>query len=133
VKVAVGGVVLRDDGAVLLVQRGRPPLEGAWSLPGGKVREGEALAVAVVRELLEETGLRVTVGAELAVVTLAAEGYAYEIHDFACTLEDAPSEGVRAGDDARDVRWVKPFDLAGLGVSAEVVRVVEAARRLRGV
>lgn len=43
---------------VLLIQRAIPPWEGGWALPGGFVREGEGLHAAVLRELEEETGLR---------------------------------------------------------------------------
>ena len=47
-----------QDGAVLLVRRGRPPFAGLWSLPGGKLRDGEAPKDAALREVHEETGIR---------------------------------------------------------------------------
>ena len=45
-----------SDGKVLLVKRGREPLAGQWSLPGGAVEVGETLEECLVRELREETG-----------------------------------------------------------------------------
>jgi 8-oxo-dGTP diphosphatase len=57
VDVAVG-VVLREDGAVLLGQRppGKP-YAGWWEFPGGKLESGESVADALARELHEELGL----------------------------------------------------------------------------
>ena len=53
---AVSAAVFRD-GRVLIAKRGRPPLDGIWSLPGGLVEPGETLAEAAAREVLEETGV----------------------------------------------------------------------------
>ena len=65
--VGVGAVILDDD-RVVLVKRAHPPLQGEWSLPGGVVELGETLRDAVAREVLEETGLDVEVGALVEVV-----------------------------------------------------------------
>jgi len=56
--VGVGAVVV-EGGRVLLVQRGREPLKGNWSLPGGMLEVGESLHQGVIREVGEETGLQV--------------------------------------------------------------------------
>ena len=60
-RVGVGAVVL-DGPRVLLVRRGKPPLAGKWSLPGGLVELGETTREAVRREIAEECGLQITVG-----------------------------------------------------------------------
>jgi 8-oxo-dGTP diphosphatase len=63
--VAVGGLVRNGDGQVLLV---RSPRRG-WEFPGGQVEEGEALTLALEREIEEEAGVRVQVGALAGVYT----------------------------------------------------------------
>ncbi len=127
-RIAVGAVVLREDGAVLLIQRGRPPGVGTWTLPGGKVEAGETLEQAVSREVLEETGLRVAPVAVVETLVLEREGFAYRITDFLCRASG--SMEARASDDALAARWVLPHECDGLGLTPEVLRVIARARTL---
>jgi 8-oxo-dGTP diphosphatase len=107
-EVAVGAVVVAD-GQLLLVQRGRGPGAGSWSVPGGRVEPGETLAQAVVRELREETGLDGECGAFLGWVERIGDDHHFVILDFRVTV--AGGEPV-AGDDAAAVRWL-PVDDPG--------------------
>jgi 8-oxo-dGTP diphosphatase len=101
----VGALVHDAAGRLLLIQRGHDPHRGRWTLPGGRVEPGETREAAVVREVREETGLDVHVGAVVGRVLIPAGAVAYDVVDFACTLVDAAAEPV-AGDDADDVRFV---------------------------
>lgn len=56
IALGVGAVIFRG-GDVLLIRRGKPPFLGAWSIPGGAPRFGEALEAAALREIAEETGV----------------------------------------------------------------------------
>ncbi len=109
------GALLYEDDRILLVERGNAPLAGYWSLPGGGVEAGERLEDALVREVLEETGLTITVDSLATVferimpdATARCE-YHYVLIDFYCTITGGD---LQAGDDSRDVRW---FPIASLG------------------
>lgn len=112
-QVGVGGVAVRDD-EILLVRRGHGPAAGAWSVPGGRVRFGEDLREAVVREVLEETGLEVVVERFLGFVERIDDGSDpshFVILDFAVVALD-PDQPVVAGDDAAEAAWV-PIEALG--------------------
>ncbi|HMI85759.1 MAG TPA: NUDIX domain-containing protein [Polyangiaceae bacterium] len=121
--VAVGGVVLAPGPHVLLIKRGTAPLLGQWTLPGGRLRGGETIAAALEREVLEETGIRVTAGRLIEVIEIVTEGYHYVVHDHLCRPIDA-SEVPKAGDDAAEARYVGPSELPSFNVTEAVARVV---------
>jgi 8-oxo-dGTP diphosphatase len=123
---AVGAVLFDDRGRVCLVRRGAPPLEGRWSLPGGRVEAGETLEAALVRELREETGLEAEVGALIEVVEIPGDDCVYEIHDYVVRARNAD---LQAGTDATAAAWVDVADLARFGVTEAVHRVVAGALR----
>jgi 8-oxo-dGTP diphosphatase len=130
--VGVGAVILDGD-RVLLVKRGHAPLKGEWSLPGGMVELGETLEAAVVREVLEETGLDVVVGPLVEVfdrVERAPDGhvaYHFVIVDYACR---AVSGQVNHGSDADDAQWVPVGELASYRVTEKATAVIARALEL---
>ena len=68
----VAAALVEHEGRVLLVRRNLEPGRGLWALPGGYVERGEAVEKAVLREVLEETGL--TVAAQALVGLYSEEG-----------------------------------------------------------
>ena len=116
-RVACVGAVVRDDrGRLLLVRRGTEPAKGRWSVPGGRIEPGESAVHAVVRELAEETGLRVIVTGRAGTVERTGPGgVVYEIEDFYARLEPGVDpERVRAGDDAAEAGWFTLPEVEGL-------------------
>ena len=127
---AVGAIVFRGD-AVLLIQRGKPPAQGKWSIPGGAVRLGETLEDAVIRELREEVEMEVKplcVGKVIDRIYTDSEGkiaYHYVIIDYVC---EAGPDQPRAGSDASDAGFFEIEKLDEMDMTegtAEVIREVQ--------
>jgi 8-oxo-dGTP diphosphatase len=127
--VGVGGVVIAD-GRALLIRRGHPPLEGEWSIPGGKLEVGETLLDAVRRELAEETGIEVRVGDLIEVferIFPDGEGqprYHYVIVDYLCEVIGGSA---RAGSDVTDVAWAEESELPKYSLTPTATRVIKKA------
>jgi len=109
--VCVGAIAV-DDGRLLLIRRGNPPGLGLWSVPGGRVEAGETLQEAVVRELLEETGVEGVCMGLIGVAEWIDDDHHHVILDYAVeVLAPAPPS---AGGDAREAKWVPLGDVAEL-------------------
>ena len=130
--VGVGAVIV-DDERVLLARRGRPPLLGQWSLPGGVVELGETLRTAAEREALEETGLVVEAGEVLEVLDRIIPGkdgrtqYHYVLIDFLCHRQGGE---LRAGADATEVAWATPEELARYDLEPVAIQIITKALKL---
>jgi ADP-ribose pyrophosphatase YjhB (NUDIX family) len=103
------GAVVVDEGRILLVRRGREPLKGQWSLPGGLLELGESLTAGVAREVLEETGLIVEPVELIELLDRIHQEnekirYHYVIADYLCRVRGGT---LQAASDADAVRWVE--------------------------
>lgn len=115
------GAILIDDGKILLIKRGRPPFEGAWSLPGGTVEWGEPMAAALTRELMEETSLAIEVGPIAGTFeSITPDGLFHSvIVDFTARVIGG---ALRAGDDAADAEWVPLSALSSRELTPNLVK-----------
>ncbi len=124
------GVVVRKDDHVLLIQRGNPPAQGAWGLPGGVLEIGEMWRDAAVREVREECGIEIALGEIVDVVDIIVRDdaeraqYHYAIVDFAA---DFVSGDLRAASDVLDVRWVSLDELLKFELPAITRQVIRKA------
>ena len=131
--VGVGAIILERD-RVLMAQRGKQPLKGWWSLPGGLLEIGEALTDGLRREVREETGLEVRPLGVLEVFerimrdAAGAPEYHYVLIDYICRTAGGT---LRAGDDVCAVEWVRRRDMARLPITEGTPAVIEKAFRDR--
>ena len=131
--VGVGALLFRRD-RILMAQRGKEPLKGWWSLPGGALETGESLADAVRREVREETGLEIRPLGVLEIferIMRDAHGepeYHYVLIDYVCRVTGGE---LCAGDDVCAVDWVRRRDLPALRITEGTLAVIEKGFRER--
>ena len=120
----VGAIVRDEAGRLLLIQRGHDPEAGRWSLPGGRIEPGESDAQALVREMLEETGLTIEPGPLVgAVERPGPAGTVLDIRDYAAAVTGGT---LRAGDDAADARWVPPADVPDWPLTTDLAETLRS-------
>lgn len=127
--VAVAAIVYDPQGRVLLVERGKPPGEGLWTVPGGRLESSETLAQGVAREVREETGLVVEVGALACVVERMGDDFHYVILDY---VARAIGGELAAGSDARAAKWIDEGELQQLPLTDGLQDVLARARKAHG-
>lgn len=130
--IGASAVVFDDAGRVLLIERGKPPFMGVWSLPGGHIEAGEPPAVTAERELAEETGVRVTGLRFLTrydVPVRNADGCIERTLGLAVYYGIAdPGSRLKAASDVEAARFVTLDDLDGYRLTENCAELVRAAR-----
>ncbi len=122
------GILVIENGKILLIKRGNEPNKGLWSIPGGLVRLGESPEEAAIREFKEETGLNAIIEKLLGVFNIIIkdnEGkikYHYIVIDY---LGKVVSGELRPGDDVLDARWFNINDIKNIQTSITVMKAIE--------
>ena len=120
------GIIQRDGGEVLAVQRGYGDMDGLWEFPGGKVENGETPAQACERELLEELQVRVTGLQDFYTLEYDYPSFHLSMNCFFCRLAEGEPQ---RSDRQRELRWVPKQSLATLEwmpADIELVELLEA-------
>jgi len=127
---AVDAICLRDDGTeVLLIRRGHAPWEGRLAFPGGFVNYGEDPEIAVLRELLEETGVEGRNPQLYAVKgSPDRDPRKHIVSIFYMIHVDAESEP-EAGDDAAEAEWVKMNSIVSEDIAGDHFDIIEQLRK----
>lgn len=127
--VGVGAIII-ESGRVALVKRGKAPLLGEWSIPGGMLELGETVRQGVEREAMEETGLSVRATELLGVfdrVVPDAHGktlYHYVLVDFLC---ERVSGELHPSGDAAEARWFTSTEVFELPLPEDTAAVIRTA------
>jgi 8-oxo-dGTP diphosphatase len=127
---AVSAAIFRD-GKVLIARRARPPAHGLYTLPGGGVELGETLEQAVIREVREETSLKIEpielVGFRQAIAR-DTEGRVerhFVVLPFAARFI---SGEILLNEELAEAHWLDPAGLGGLKTTEGLAQIVAAAR-----
>lgn len=129
---AVSAVIVRDR-QFLLVRRARPPAEGLFTLPGGKVEAGETLTQAIRREAHEETGLTIEPRALAGYREVIARDGDGRVERHFVILAFAArwvAGEPRPNQEISEIRWIRPSGLAGLPTTEGLGEIVAAAFRI---
>jgi 8-oxo-dGTP diphosphatase len=123
--ILVAAAVIERDGSYLVTRR--PPgvhLAGHWEFPGGKCDLGEPLSACLVRELREELGASVAVGAELLMTQHQYPDRCVELHFIRCDLNEEPRPQL-----GQEMRWVPGAELRTLPFPPADAELIEVLTR----
>ena len=127
--VGIGALIFRR-GNILLIERGKEPLKGYWSLPGGALKTGERLKDGLRREVLEETGLIVEPGEVFEIFErIIPDGkgraeYHYVLLDYICRVKGGT---LAAATDCSNAAWVSRKKLKDYRLTEGTIGVIERA------
>jgi ADP-ribose pyrophosphatase len=125
-QVGVGAVVFHES-KILLVKRARPPAQGQWAIPGGRLEVGETLQRAAEREILEEAGVCIRARHPLYTFDMIERDDGGSIR-FHYVIVDLAAEYIsgepRASDDATEARWLSADELRSLPVSDQTLALL---------
>jgi len=112
-RLLVAAALVEQDGRILMSRR-RPDqsLPGCWEFPGGKIEAGESPEQALAREIEEELGCTVQVGAIFEVVFFAYETFDLYMLVYRCDI----TAGTPSARTVADVGWFDPAKIPDLAL-----------------
>jgi 8-oxo-dGTP diphosphatase len=111
---------IRDGDRILLLRRSKPPNQGLYNAPGGKIESYEDPYDACLREVAEETGLRLPHARLRALLTVITRVTGTQWFLFVFTAERPPGAAVTLASDEGDLRWIPMGEVASLAVVSDI-------------
>src|SRR3954447_4044321 len=108
---AAGGIVVRADGRIAVIHR---PRYDDWSLPKGKLEDGESFETGALREVEEETGIRGRIVGELSPTEYKDRKGRDKIVRWYRMDLDAEPDGFAPNDEVDELRWLTPAEACDL-------------------
>jgi len=118
------GIIWKQDKLLIAKRKTTQMLGGLWEFPGGKRQDNESLEDAVLRETMEETNLKVSVGQKYCSVKHAFTHFKITLHAYHCTVESGDAQPLAS--DA--LEWVHPSDLDGYPFPTANKKIIEVVR-----
>lgn len=116
---------------ILLARRGRAPNINTWAMPGGLVEVGESLKEAAIREVWEETALKISNPVFNRFHEIIVDddcGRTQRHFVLAMFVATSPSGEAIAGDDAKEVRWFDEAEMLQLSLTGETITLVRESK-----
>ncbi len=123
-RIEVVAAVIRKEGAFFATQRGYGEFEGMWEFPGGKIESGETPEAALKREIQEELGVDITVGALLCTTEYDYPSFHLTMHCYLCSIENGEIE-LREHKSARWLTAATLDEVAWLPADEQVIELLK--------
>ena len=122
----VGAAVIVDArGRHLIAQRHDGGLLGGlWEFPGGKQEPGETIEQCIAREIREELGVEVEVGAHLVTVRHAFSHFTMDLHAYLCRIVRGRPQPLQCA----DVKWIRPAEFDAFAFGRADLKIIEKLR-----
>jgi ADP-ribose pyrophosphatase YjhB (NUDIX family) len=127
--ILAASIAVFREGRVLIVRRGRAPMAGLYSLPGGVVELGETLREAALRELKEEVGVEAEIVAFVDhVEPIAREGANVREHYVVAAFVGRWRRGeARPGPEVDAVVWIDPGAIGDYSTTPHLTAIIAKA------
>src|SRR4051812_6966801 len=118
----VAAALIFRAGKLLITQR-RPDdhLPNLWEFPGGKLEPGESFEAALVREIREELGVEISVGAVVEDLTHKYPEKTVRLRFFKCAIHSGAPQPIHV----QDLRWITREELRDFKFPAADAKLIE--------